>query len=919
MKKIYLLLSLFAASMMFSQNSQMYYSGHFLDKKNKAQTFLKILNKNTGSYELTDEEGFAIIPAKVYDTLVWNSGKNIQVVYGVDELKNILDRNTARKSVEQIHSQDYDSLFSEKTKDEFSIDQTEKVLSKKSDRYFSKIKKIKQKNDTLYRLKAQPEKTLVINGSFSTAFDVKSRNSVPKTQSEYVQGRSENGSLVWNGPETDEVFSFGPHISTLAYNNLPYEYDENGKLVPLQNSASPAKAYRNDLFKTVFSFSNQLNLNAVLKRYSEEKLRLSFDFANTKDQMYLIDQFDLNNSFKTKIAGKFLNFNIEAGFNFNEDNATNTNRIGLFNRAYQNSLLTPVSFSNAQNLLLSNGNQRSYSSMADNPEFLLSQENRFNYFNKKRQYTFGISRNWYGFKLNIAQSYDEEDIQHLDVYKPSTYGFESGVFNRRTQKNSLYNSNILGSYEFGDYDFRNTLSLNFVLNHRNVDLRHSLDRSYFYQRTSQDYLFNYDLKYRDEDFSFGANLGNSFYISNTSLQNKYWLPKINGYLRFDNLFNWYNADLKFLAAYTELSSEPDISKSYAPYASTLLTAQNAYQYFPLKEATGFNNLANIDVKEWKTGFSYTHRYNLVVEAEYFNRRIANDVFPVFENNTLQLKNLADHTYKGFELNFSYSNFYLGRDFRSTQKLSFYKYRDVADRVAEGYNHTPISGFSDIYKSLTQGEVVGAVMGSYFERNENGQLIIDEFGYPKKASGMKIIADPTPDFVMKFNHQLIYKMLTLNIDWEWKKGGQIWNGTQAALDYYGRSQSSADQRNIQNYVFQGVNTSGNPNQIPVDFYSANAPVTENRWTRYGITGVAENYVQNADYVRINTISLNTNIHIDQFRNALSLGFYVSNILLWQANQGADPNQNFYDQDSGRGLDFFNLPSYKTFGCTVSFKF
>lgn len=211
------------------------------------------------------------------------------------------------------------------------------------------------------------------------------------------------------------------------------------------------------------------------------------------------------------------------------------------------------------------------------------------------------------------------------------------------------------------------------------------------------------------------------------------------------------------------------------------------------------------------------------------------------------------------------------------------------------------------------------MGSYYERNAEGKLIIDDYGYPVKASGMKIIADPTPDFVMKFSHQINYKMFALNINWEWKKGGQVWNGTQAVLDYYGRSQTSGDERIIKNYVFEGVNSNGNANQIPVDFYNPNLAVGDNRWTRYGFLGVAENYVEKSDYVRINDITLSAYFDIGNFRRALGVSFYVNNIFLWQANQGVDSNQNFYDFDNSRGLDFFNLPSFKTYGCTVSFKF
>lgn len=922
MKKNYLLLLPFTITFLQAQNSQLYYSGKFLTTKNKEQNFLKVYNKNSGIYELTDEKGFAIIAAQPYDTLVWNQGKNTHVIstYELRELKTILENQTGSKSVENIYSKAYDSLVSKEVKDDFSIEKTKTQLSKRSHSYFNKIRKFKQKNDSVYILKRINETTLLFNGSFTTSFDIKSRNAVPGTQNKFVQGRSENGNLVWKGPETNEMFSFGPDISTLGFNALPYEYDQNGKLIPWIDGLQRARKYDNNLFKTTVGYNNQLNVNAFIKQGYNEKIRLSLNLGQQKNQMYFIDQFDITNTLKTKLNADWGGYYINFAFNYEEDKATNTNRTGLFNRVYQNSLLTPVSFSNEQNTFLNNGSQRSYSKYADNPSFLFEQDSQYRYKNRDRQLSLNVVKDWGKFKLNINQSYENINIWNQDQYKPSTYGFISGISNERVQNSSSYHSNLQGSYSLGNYDFRNTFSLNFILNDKKSDIYNSLThQKYLYQRTSQDHIFNYNMNIRDYDFEAGFNLGNSFYISNTSLKNNYWLPKANFYLKFNEIFNWYNYSFKLLGSYTQLSSEPEITRSYASYATTLLNAENYNQYFPVQEVESFRGLSNINTKEWKIGAKLNLGYHISMEGEYFNKKNTDDIFPFFENNQLRLRNIADHTYSGYEFNLAFDRLRLGYNLLTTHKVSFFKYKDIVDRIAPGYQNLAVSGFRDIYKTLAEGEVLGAVMGSYFERNAAGQLIIDEFGFPKKADGMKIIADPTPDFVMKFNHSFAYKNWSLDINWEWKKGGRLWNGTQAVLDYYGRSYDSGEERNIKNYIFEGVQTDGTVNQISVDFYDPNKSVLENRWTKYGYLGVAENYIQKADYIRINNISLSSDFPVNYNKQTLRLTFYVNNIMLWQANKGADPNQNFYDMDNGRGLDFFNLPSFKTFGCIVSLKF
>ena len=922
MKKNYLLLLPFTITLLQAQNSQLYYSGKFLTSKDKEQNFLKVYNKNSGIYELTDEKGFAIIAAKPYDTLVWNQGKNTHIIssYELRELKTILENQTGSKSVENIYSKAYDSLVSKEIKDDFSIEKTKTQLSNRSHSYFDEIRKLKQKNDTVYVLKRINKTTLLFNGSFTTSFDIKNRNAVPETQNKYVQGRSENGNLFWKGPETNEMFSFGPDISTLGFNGFPYEYDQNGKLIPWINGLQRAKRYDNNLFKTSVGYNNQLNVNAFIQQGNNEKFRLSLNLGQQKNQMYFIDQFDITNTLKAKLNADLGRYYINLAFNYEENKATNTNRIGLFNRAYQNSLLTPISFSNEQNIFLNNGSQRSYNNNADNPSFLFEQNSKYRYKNRDRQLSLNVAKDWGSFKLNISQSYENITSWNQDQYQPSTYGFINGISNERIQNNSSYHSNIQSSYSLGDYDFRNTFSLNFILNDKKSDVYNSLThQKYLYQRTSQDHIFNYNMNIRDYDFEAGFNLGNSFYISNTSLKNNYWLPKANFYLKFNGIFNWYNYNFKLLGSYTQLSSEPEMTRSYASYSTNLLNAENYNQYFPVQEVDSFRGLSNINTREWKIGARLNLGYKISVEGEYFNKKNKDDIFPVFENNQLRLKNIADHTYSGYEFNFTYERLRLGYDMYITNKVSFFQYKDIVDRIAPGYQNHAVSGFKDIYKTLSEGQVLGAVMGSYFERNAAGQLVIDEFGFPKRADGMKIIADPTPDFVMKFNHSFAYKNWSLDINWEWKKGGHLWNGTQAVLDYYGRSYGSGEERNIKNYIFEGVQANGAVNQIPVDFYDPNQNVLENRWSRYGYLGVAENYVQKADYVRINNISLSSDFPINKNKQTLRLTFYVNNIMLWQANKGVDPNQNFYDLSNGRGLDFFNLPSFKTFGCIVSLKF
>ena len=145
MRKIYSILLLLKCIFFFAQNSDLYYSGKFFNTKNQAQNFLKIQNKNTGISEITDKEGFAIIAAKKYDTLVWNVGRNILVVSYVRELKEILESRTPKDQVQNIYSKSYDSLLLKDSADQFSFKKVDTKLTENSHSYFQKVRKLKAK------------------------------------------------------------------------------------------------------------------------------------------------------------------------------------------------------------------------------------------------------------------------------------------------------------------------------------------------------------------------------------------------------------------------------------------------------------------------------------------------------------------------------------------------------------------------------------------------------------------------------------------------------------------------------------------------------------------------------------------------------------------------------------------------------
>lgn len=66
------------------------------------------------------------------------------------------------------------------------------------------VKKIGQQRNNLV-IEPASAKFLFVSGSFGSAVEVKTVNRLPSLQNRFAQGRSQNRTLAWQGPETSEL------------------------------------------------------------------------------------------------------------------------------------------------------------------------------------------------------------------------------------------------------------------------------------------------------------------------------------------------------------------------------------------------------------------------------------------------------------------------------------------------------------------------------------------------------------------------------------------------------------------------------------------------------------------------------------------------------------------------------------------
>lgn len=786
--------------------------------------------------------------------------------------------------------------------------------------------RVNRANELIFRPVYPKSVTYAGNASISIGLQIPGQQ--PATQQEYVQGRSISGGLQWQGPETGELLSYGPSIHTLEYDGSIYDWDQNGRLIPggggNDGGGKKASPYSNSILRNGASIITAVSLFTRYRKNGNSLFSTTLRAADGREQTIVRGNNNRTGNFSFITDWQRHSTSISITFSIREERSTHSNRNGFLNRVYQNSMTTPVSFSNSQGTLLRNG-QRSYSSEADNPLFLLGDDTHA--FRQQQQNIYLTAEQKINkFKLRLAQSLDLRRQLSREGYRPGTAFFPTGLNQQRSTLDQNYWLSTTLTREIripGNYKFSAQGQFSYIYTSNRSSIHYSFaHKDYRYHRRLHEPGIFLSADYKNGKTESGIRMSARSYFSGTAARSAAVLPNVSGYTWLRNLFNRHHLEIKLMGAFSRFNSELPLSTSVAGNSLLQYSSANAGLYQPVDEINSFDRVLPERHSEITLGTQIVFLKGTNLFFNYFVRNTRDDLLPVpAASGGFNLVNMASYRNRGFELEFTHGPWiFKSQKFGLANTLSLTRNRNLVTSVKEGYNHSPIAGFSNVHKTLVQGQPLGVISGNSWLRHQNGQLLIGQDGFPLVNPALSVIGDPNPDFIVKLNQYFSFKrVLELRIDWQWQKGGDAWHGTNALLDYTGRSAASGAQRGISGYVFNGVHADGSKNTTPVQFYNPLLPVEQNRWVRYGPAGVAEDYIVPADHIRIQQISISFKPAMRKKIKELVFTLYAGNIPVWTATKGIDAGQLLYDIPGSGGLQYFNLPAVRTFGFSSSIQF
>lgn len=336
----------------------------------------------------------------------------------------------------------------------------------------------------------------------------------------------------------------------------------------------------------------------------------------------------------------------------------------------------------------------------------------------------------------------------------------------------------------------------------------------------------------------------------------------------------------------------------------------------------FNNNSELAPEKQQTYEAGTEfrlfKSRLSVDATYYNTLNKGQIINAFRLSygtgfILNTQNAASTRNQGVEVALTY-DVIKKTNFSWNTRMNFNKMWnkviDMPKNVAEYYiADTWLTG--NARGGLTYGGPTTTITSYGYARNNNGDILINPLsGLPVVDATFKVRGDRNPDFTLGWLNNFKWKSFSLNMLFDIKVGGDIFNGTEMYLTRIGRSKRTIDRYNPR--VIKGVLNDGKQNSatptantiavIPAYFQTYYTAMPEEEFIEKGV-----------NWFRLRDITLAYSFKPGIIKGFKSLSAFITfnDLILITNYSGADPQVNGNTSGSrgvgAFGFDYGTLPN------------
>jgi TonB-linked SusC/RagA family outer membrane protein len=819
---------------------------------------------------------------------------------------------------------------------------------------------------------------------FNSSASVDVVNRLPELQNTFLQGS--HGS--YRGPETGASGSWGPNADTMFWDgDATYQYDTHGHLVGQSDPTAKEKFVPYDnlkqFFRPGYTYSNSISLTGGSQFSS---FWVSYSNLSQTGIVPLSD-FKRNTVRVSGTSALSSKFSLSASMSYVNSGGRRVQQGSNLSGLMLDLTRTPVSFDNSNGsddpedpkaYMFDDGTQRNYRGGGgyDNPYWTINK----NPFNDDVNRVFGYTElsydpiTWLSFKYRVGTDmYTDRRKQAFDIYSraaPAGQIFQDNYFYRHfnsdffliaekalsekingslTLGNNIYSQYFQQLYVEGDGlqipGFYNMINASTILTRESVTQRRS-------------YAFFGDAKLDYKSMVYLEVTGRNEKTSTLPMNKSFFYPSVSGAFVFTEALGMKDNKVlpfgKIRISYAQVGKD---APSYAllSYYSIANVADgwtsgnsfpvNGYVGLTQNDVLGNAELRPEKTKSFETGTDLRFIKNRIgLDVTYYESKSIDQILnvPIAGSTGFGFKVLNAGTIqnKGWEVVLNATIVKMKR-FGWEMTINWSRNRNKVLELAPGIENLFLGGFENPSIRAVAGQPYGIIYGGKWLRDSNGNIVIDDFGqnsdpnganynpnlgYPIADNQVGVIGNTNPDWLGGMTNTLSWGQVSFSFVFDVRKGGDIWNGTRGALDFFGRTVETTNRGQMT--VFDGVKghydangnlvTSGETNNVsvPLDqaWYQGNGG---------GFGTVAEDFIEDGSYVRLRELELTYTIPQKALEKIniyqLDVSLIGRNVLLFTKYKGIDPETSLTGASNSQGMDYFNMPNTRSLGLALNLTF
>lgn len=573
---------------------------------------------------------------------------------------------------------------------------------------------------------------------------------------------------------------------------------------------------------------------------------------------------------------------------------------------------------------------------------------------------------WISYRMGI-DSYTTENSNRIAAGAAVKELWQKGMMSENSLRYQYLSTNLMTNFSksFGDFNFNlmlgtatdatksttnNRYGWNFVIPgfyaFGNIA---STDRS-FAQSRSKHRLVGVYGEFRADWKStvFFTATGRNDWSSTLPVENRsYFYPSFSGSVVFTQFLQDRGLlNDSFLSFGKIRASWARVGKDASPYA-TITYLENAATM--LGGITGYGT-------SWSRGNpvlkpEMTESTEIGLELRFLKNRLRLD-YAYYTNNSLDqiisprgpqstgfiffAQNIGDVYNKGMELTISGTPIQT-KDWTWDASLNLYGNRGTVKNLPVG---TEVLYVTDVQfggaqaASFNDGPFLG-ISGYHYKYTDDGKVILDQYGMPTYDKDTRVlIGNREPKVQGGFNNTISYKNWSFNMLWEFRVGGDIYNGTDYYLVDKGLSDLTANRNSL---TIAGAQKDGDTYKDVTYTFNANETYNLNGAQVSGKEVIQKyykdyyyreglNYITKVNSLRLRTLSLSYELPKPFLAKVgikrANISATANNLLLF-TNYRGDPESSAAGSgisgSGATGIDYCTVPATASFAFGVNLTF